>query len=75
MSNTQQWEALSDEERQPYLAKAAEILSDHYTCTRVWGAWSYGTMGPDDFCLASEDDDIVSDAAKILYEFVTQRRL
>lgn len=27
----------------------AEHLSGTYHCTRVWSAWSYGTMGPDDF--------------------------
>lgn len=24
-------------------------LGDAYDCTRVWNAWSYGTMGEDDF--------------------------
>lgn len=32
------------------------ILGDTYACTRVWAAWSYGTMGPDDFIPASECD-------------------
>jgi len=33
-------------------------------CTRVWEAWSYGTMGEDDFSRVSEDDEAVSE---ILY--------
>ena len=31
-------------------------LRDTYHCTRVWSAWSYGTMGPDDFSPADESD-------------------
>lgn len=37
-----------------------EQLGDLYCCGRVWSAWSYGTMHEDDFSIASEDDDIVS---------------
>jgi len=29
-----------------------------YSCSRDWTAWSYGTMGLDDFSLAAEDPDI-----------------
>lgn len=33
-----------------FLADAlADELGDSYDCTRVWSAWSYGTMGADDF--------------------------
>lgn len=38
----------------------AQALGDVYCCTRVWNAWSYGTMGPDDFHPAAEDDDVLS---------------
>jgi len=34
----------------------ADALGDAYDCTRVWSAWSYGTMGQDDFSLVREDD-------------------
>ena len=64
------WEDLTEEDRKPYFDKAVEILHDHYTCTRVWSAWGYGTMSQDDFHLAAEDDDIVSDTAKKLFDFV-----
>jgi len=43
----------------------AEALGDAYDCTRVWSAWSYGTMGPNDFALVSDDDarlDEIADA-------------
>ena len=35
----------------------ASALGDAYDCTRVWQAWSYGTMSPDDFSLVAEDSD------------------
>jgi len=38
----------------------AASLNHVYSCTRVWSAWSYGTMTQDDFVLASEDDDIIA---------------
>lgn len=34
----------------------ADCLADTYDCTRVWSAWSYGTMGEDDFSPIAEDD-------------------
>lgn len=40
--------------------RIANIVRDHltavYSCTRVWSAWSYGTMGQDDFVEASETE-------------------
>lgn len=38
-------------------AAVAEALGEAYDCIRVWSAWSYGTMGPDDFVLVSDDDE------------------
>lgn len=64
------WEELTEEERKPYFDKAVVILQDHYTCTRVWSAWRYGTMSQDDFHFAAEDTDIISDTAKTLFDFV-----
>ena len=49
---------------------ASEVLQDFYSCTRVWEAWSYGTMSRDDFKLANEDDEILEDTARYLYEKV-----
>ncbi|TEA78679.1 DUF551 domain-containing protein [Allopusillimonas ginsengisoli] len=44
----------------PSVEELAQIVTDHltaaYVCTRVWEAWSYGTMGPDDFVEASETE-------------------
>lgn len=41
----------------------AGALGDAYDCTRVWSAWSYGTMGPEDFSQVSEDSDRVREIA------------
>jgi len=41
----------------------AAALGDAYDCGRVWAAWSYGTMGEDDFSLVVEDPDRVSEIA------------
>lgn len=35
----------------------AESLGDAMDCTRVWEAWSVGTMGPEDFVVITEDDE------------------
>lgn len=48
--------------------KLVDIIIDHlhctYHCTRVWSAWSYGTMGEDDFEEVNESDtpDHLADA-------------
>jgi hypothetical protein len=35
----------------------ADLLGNGvYTCQRQWSAWSYGTMGPDDFVPSSETE-------------------
>jgi hypothetical protein len=61
------WKDLSDEERQPYIDLAIQILSNLWYCTRVWSAWSYNTMTQDDFIPANEDDDIINNTACIIY--------
>ena len=37
-------------------------LGDTYDCTRVWSAWSYGTMGEDDFVPVLDRMDALIDA-------------
>jgi len=41
----------------------AIALGDAYDCGRVWAAWSYGTMGEDDFSPVAEDPDRVREIA------------
>ena len=44
-----------------YAKTLREALGDAYDCLRVWNAWSYGTMGPDDFSQVAEDSDRVAE--------------
>lgn len=46
----------------------AGALGEAYDCTRVWSAWSYGTMGPDDFSLVAEDSDRVEEITSAALE-------
>lgn len=50
-------DAKAQAEREAVKQAIAEALGDAYDCIRVWSAWSYGTMGPDDFQLVADDDD------------------
>lgn len=56
--------------REAAMDAVAEVLGDAYDCTRVWSAWSYGTMSQDDFCLVAEDaerlGEIVDAVIKVL---------
>ncbi|QLB38272.1 hypothetical protein phiGT1_60 [Sulfitobacter phage phiGT1] len=45
-------------------AAIAEALGDAYDCTRVWEAWSVGTMTENDFFLVSDDGDRLDDLAR-----------
>ena len=46
------------------------FLQDNYACTRVWEAWSYGTMTEDDFTPMEDDEDIVNDFKTLVQEQV-----
>ena len=37
----------------------SEALGETYVCSRVWSAWSHGTMRQDDFAPAAEDDCVL----------------
>lgn len=42
----------------------SEVLRDTvYSCSRVWEAWQYNTMTPDDFSPAWEDEEVLDSAA------------
>lgn len=45
-------------------AVAEAIGSSAFDCNRVWSAWSYGTMGPNDFSCIAEDSDRVAEIAR-----------
>jgi hypothetical protein len=47
----------TDDMRDKVRDAIAAALGEAMDCTRVWSAWSYGTMGPDDFSVVANDDD------------------
>ena len=60
--------ASTPEVRESVIEAIAEALGDAYDCTRVWSAWSYGTMSQDDFSLVAEDRsrlEEIADAAML----------
>ena len=65
---TQASPASAPEVRESVIEAIAEALGDAYDCTRVWSAWSYGTMSQDDFSLVAEDRsrlEEIADAAML----------
>ncbi len=62
---------LDDQQREAVYQAVAEALgSGAYDCLRVWSAWSYGTMGPDDFAPVAEDSDRVAEIADAAIEAI-----
>lgn len=58
---------LSEPLREQLKDTLREQLSDALYCTRVWDAWSVGTMSEDDFeCLAYDDEYVEQLANAIL---------
>lgn len=55
--------SVPDEAREWVMAAIAQALGNAYDCTRVWEAWSYGTMDEDDFSLIAEDSDRLREIA------------
>ena len=62
------WEELSYRTQEKYRDKARELTQDTLYCTRVWEAWSYGTMTENDFTDTHEDDDFIEDIAEAIYK-------
>lgn len=52
---------ITEDLREKAMDAAAEALGDAYDCTRVWNAWSYGTMGPGDFSPVADDASRVAE--------------
>lgn len=55
--------SVPDEVREKVMEAVAEALGEAYDCTRVWSAWSYDTMGPEDFVLVSNDSSRLAEIA------------
>jgi hypothetical protein len=62
-----EFEKLSQNEKNFWITQASELLTGLLVCTRVWEAWSVGTMSEDDFISADEDDDTIESMAVNLY--------
>lgn len=45
------------------LERVSEALGEAMDCGRVWTAWGYGTMGPDDFSPVGQDEERVHEIA------------
>lgn len=63
---------LSDDVRAAVRDAVAQALGDAYDCTRVWEAWSVGTMSQDDFALVAEDDNRVAEIADAAIDALTR---
>ena len=46
---------ITEETKSAAVDAVAAALGDAYDCTRVWQAWSVGTMTEDDFVRVSDD--------------------
>ncbi|GGE18512.1 hypothetical protein GCM10011390_42110 [Aureimonas endophytica] len=52
----------ADTVREAVIAALTDVLGDALDCTRVWEAWSVGTMSADDFVLLTERFEEIADA-------------
>ena len=62
---------VTEELREAVCAAVQEALGTALDCTRVWSAWSYGTMSQDDFVLVAEDDSRVEEIADAAIRVLT----
>ena len=61
---------LNEEQTEAIDSAIATALGDAYDCTRHWSAWSYGTMGPDDFSLVADDEGRIAEIREAVLEVV-----
>jgi len=62
------WADANELQKEPFIEKAAELAQDTLFCSRVWSAWSYGTMTDADFSDAAEDEDFIDAIACAIWE-------
>lgn len=46
----------------------AVVLGDAMDCTRVWEAWSVGTMSQDDFSVITDDEDRLMEIVDVAWQ-------
>ena len=56
--------SVPDEVPDAVIDAVADAIGGAYDCLRVWSAWEYGTMGPDDFLPVTDDADRVAEIAR-----------
>lgn len=56
------------------VAMVEELGDTAYYCTRVWEAWSVGTMREDDFVSLAHDDDAMSMLADAVIRVIEARK-
>ena len=67
--SSKEWNDLFENVKQLWRNKAATLIGgDLYFCTRVWQAWSIGTMTEGDFKPASDSEDFIEEIAAALYK-------
>lgn len=62
-------ESVNEELREAVRASLGEALD----CTRVWSAWSYGTMSESDFVQVADDDERVEEIVYAVVEVIKAR--
>lgn len=71
-------ESILEELPDSIIDATAEAIGEALDCTRVWSAWSYGTMSQNDFCSASENSErvveIAQAAIRAYIEFLKENR-
>lgn len=60
-------------DREVLIDRLADALGDAMDCTRVWEAWSVGTMSQDDFSLIVEDSERLGEIADAAISAMTHR--
>ena len=63
-----------EQDKECVMDALAESLGEAYDCTRVWSAWSYGTMTQDDFSLVGEDAERLGELADAAISAMAKRR-
>ena len=58
---------LSEEQKTEIRSEIQKSLIETYHCTRVWEAWSYGTMSEDDFEPAWLDVGFIDEIAESVF--------
>lgn len=62
------WDDLTEDQKDVVIETTANAVGDALDCMRVWSAWSYGTMGEDDFLPVRDSNERLVDIARAVVE-------